>query len=467
MADYQKTNPTDIFLCNLKEIDPLHYRYIDQKRDKLNDADSQNVVTKQFIDPRTGVEIPSHECNHQTTTLESRNIFLKSFIQVSKLQKHEHLACLNALRCLKKHASELTIEQRTNHLLFESTSTIRAEEKCAYLEKLREHYFEKLLTRFHDVPPSIGHFILQNWKKQLIVMHRQMANVKYQIRTAVSLQPVEYAVKFDVFHQEHLGKLPKMDLENVDYLRQSYPYLMEAYHLRKNTQLKTLIREKINELVEEHSIEFVVPISVLKCLLNSKRSWCSLMSVKEPAHSTMFDSIKRIFFNKPMPPTYMSGNERYNKGAKYLIRSCLNRNSKYLYNHYDQIEQKINFDECAGEFDSVPNTNIEYKVSNIDEFTEKHKKTETIMGNMTFTIFNVTGRNDDNDEAKETLKILVPTKLDAYKKDEHDSVQFLNYTAKIEFQAEYGAEVMTKEELIREWCELYFRPHSLTERGKR
>lgn len=447
------------------EIDPLHYTHIQQESKEPNEAECQTSAVKQFIDPRTGVEIPSHECNHQTVNLESRNIFMKNFIQTSKLQKHEHSACLSALHHLKKNPTALSMDEKANLLLYESTSALRLEEKCEFLNKLREHFLAKLSNRFHDIPPSIEHFVVQNWKRRLIEMHRRMTNVKYQIRTAMSLQSAECTVECDLIEQEHLGIVPKMNIESTGYLRQSCQNLNEAYNVRKNTCLKPLIEEQLTELCDQHAIDFIAPISIIKCILGSRKGWCCLMSIQESEQSTMFNPKKKIVFNKPLPPTSLSGNERYKKGAKYLIRSCFNRNSSHVFSHSDCSEQKISDDTESNECYAVPNLDIEYKIEKFDEFTKQHQKVAASKENMSFNIFNLTGRNNI-DEYNETLRLLVPTKLDAYKTNDNGEVQLVNYSAKIEFQSEYGAEKMTKDELIREWCELYFRPKTITERSE-
>lgn len=463
MAEYRKNNPTDIFLCHLLEFDPLHYQHVHQKLEKP-DADP-NLTVNQFKDPRTGVEIPSYECNYKTNNnSESKNIFLRNYIQPSKLQTCEHSACLHALKLLNKDISQMTAQEKTNFSLYESTSNVRLEEKNAYLEKLRNHYLRKLSKRYHDVPPAIGYFINHIWKKQLVELYRGMAKNKYQLKTAVSLQSAEQRVTCDVLYQEHLGSVPRINAKNVEYLRESYPNLIDVYNARKSTHLNASIKDKLNELVENYGVEFVVPISILKCILSHKKGWSFLMSVKESANSTIFNPIKRIVFNKPLPPTYLSGNERYKKGAKYLIRSCFNRYSQNVYHHSKQSEQNLNIDAEAIEYSSSLKANIEYKVTTFDEFVKKYQKQEIPKENMSFTIFNVTGY-DDMEDTNETIKVLVPTKLDAYDRDENQEVQFMNYSAKIEFQAEYGAEEMTKAELIQEWCDLYFRQNTITQRG--
>lgn len=447
------------------EINPIHLRYTSQQS---NLTESVDIGPKQFVDPRTGVEIPSHECNYKSIELETTNIFLKHHIQTSKLNKHEHSACLNALGSLAKSESELSMEERQDRTLYESTAIQRSEEKDLFLKELQKHYFAKIHTRYHNVPPAINYFVTNIWKRRLIGMYRQVANRKYQIRTAISLQHSKCNfVKAINVHQEQFGNVPEMTNENIPHLWQSSTNLAHAYNLRKSTHLASAIKEKFEWLIREHGVDIVAPTSVLKVLLGVKKEWAFRMSIEESASSTSFDPKKKIVFEKPLPPTYLSGNDRYKKGAKYLLHSCLNQHSLHVYNHNQQTEVKTTVDTEAIDCSSGTQADVEYKIENCDEFIRAHPKIETSYANMTFTIFDVTGSADCDsmDDANETFKVLVPAKQAAYVKDANGDYQFINYCPKIEFQPEYGAEVMTKEELISEWCDLYFRPDTNNVRG--
>lgn len=459
MTEYKSKNPTDVFFCHLMEIDPIHSEGI--QTPKTNDNIGA-VEVHQFIDPRTGVEIQSQECIYKNTSLVNRNKFLLNHIHASKLQKHEHLACLNALRNLKKSLSELSVEEKKDRVLFESTSQDRLAEKKLFLQKIQEKYLT--FNRFHEVPPAVNHFFTEHWKRRLIFMQQQLANVRYRMRTAVSQQPPECTVETEMIHREYLGNVPKMTCQNIEYLRQSSTNLTKAYNSRKSKSLEPIIRKKIEELVQERDIDFVIPISVLKLLLSSKKVWSSCISVRNSAQNNVFNQKNEIIFEKPLPKSYYSGNERFKIGSKYLLLSCFNQNSLYMFDHNGQIEKTTTIHTKNIELDSRINENIEYKVSSLDEFIKNHSKIEDSYANMTFSIFNVNGC-DNMDDVSETFKILVPAKQNAYKKNENDEIKFINYSSKIEYQCEYGAEVMGKDELICEWIDLYFRPDTITERG--
>lgn len=467
MSEYQRNNPTDAFFCNLLEIDPL---LLEQKHEETSiQNEIEENQSRQFPDPRTGVEIPSYECNYKNVDFEKRNFFLTHYIQASNLQKCEHVACLNALR-RSKTTSNLSTDEQKNQMIYESCATNRFEENTLFLEKLRQFYFEKLSKRFHDVPPSINYFVTQCWKKRLIAMHRRLANFKYRMRTAISLQSTQCTVKTNTLHQEHLGNVPEMRDNAIEYMRQSSSNLMNIYNRRKISRLLPMIKNKMKELVQEHGVDFILPISILKAIVSGKKGWSSCMSVKESAQSDTFNQKNEIIFEKPLPPIYLSGNERYKKGAKYVLQSCFNQNSLSVFNHNSQTEIKTNVDSQiqTRQIDDQINepilNTLEYKISKNDEFIVNHSKSECSYENMSFSIIDVIG-SENSDDGDETFRLLISAKQSAYKKDENGEIAFVNYSPKIEFQAEYGAETMRKDELIHEWCDLYFGPHTSTERG--
>lgn len=465
IVEYQKVKPTDVFLCNLLEIDAHHFNHINQRTDQTE----RQTVSCEFIDPRTGVEIPSHECNHKNIDLETRNIFLTNRIEVSILSKSEHVACLNVLRRAASVSNQKTNDDDDE--VYESSEVSRFQEKNLFLNKLKE-LFDKLSKRYHDVPPSINHFITQKWKKQLILMHRELAGVRYVMSTAISLQPIECAVKANLIHQEHLGNVPEMTNKSVDYLRQSFLNLMQAYNRRKMVKMQQKVKATVKELVEGHAIDFVIPISVIKLIVSGEEDWAFQMTVRESQSSTPFNSKKEIIFDKPLPPTHLNGRERYRKGAKYLIRSCLNQHSQNVFSHKDCTEVETGIDKNSVPLDiqaqMIAENDDKYQVVDSEEFIKNHSKCECSYENMTFAVMDIVGSVGDGDgdgSETETFRILVPSKQDAYTKNASDQITFVNYAPKIEYQAEYGAEVMTTRELIDEWCDLFFRPNSYTERG--
>lgn len=456
MPDNHKQNPTDVFFCNLLEIDPMHLHYVNQ----TDRSEDEPTEIRQFIDPRTRIEIPSHECNYKNINFEIRNIFLTRSAEVSTLHRDEHSACLKAMRLLSKPEADLSTDEKTDRAVFDSTATARSEESKSFLAKLKEHFFSQLSNRYHSVPPAVDYFIVQRWKINLVLMYRRFANVKYQIRTAIALQSSECMVDIGVVHQESMGIVPKMSVPNTNFIRQSFANLSRAYNRRKNTCLLPAIKRKVEELNEIHGIDIVIPISIIKAILSCEKNWCFCVTIE----GSELNEKNKMHFDKPMPRNYLSGNQRYRKGAKYLLHSCLNQNSSNVYNYDEQTETETFIASGPIENSSHVNTDIEYKLMDNEECGKKYSRREKTYENISFRVFDINAF-DPIDGSTETSKVLVPAKQAAYMKDDSGEMRFVNFSPKIEYQFEFGAEVMSKDELIREWCDLYFRPNTITERG--
>lgn len=104
------------------------------------------------------------------------------------------------------------------------------------------------------------------------------------------------------------------------------------------------------------------------------------------------------------------------------------------------------------------NVNMEYKAIGFDEFLqqleENRKPVDPVQRNVSLQLWNL----QDGDEQ---CRILVRTRTDCY--ESLRKVKFyINISIKLEYQTEFGAEQMTKSELIREWTRQRLRPNSKT-----
>lgn len=464
-------HPNDVFLSHLFEIDPTHYRFINQNNpnDKTAQTKTNENIVKQFADPRNGIEIPSHFCNYTERDITGSNIFLKNCIEISRLRSDEHSACIKAIHLLNQQIPNVNPANFDYYQDYESTARDRNEEKQLFLGRLREHFMAKISTRYHHVPPAIDNFVMHIWKKQLIDLHRGIGNVGIRLRTALSLQATDINVQMKVIHQDHIGNVTEIYNQNIEFVRQSSANLQKTYNERKSKQLLMDVDGKKQEFVQKYGIDFIMPISILKLILcDGCDDWNFEMSVRDSKTSTVFNPKKEIHFQKPLPSLYLSGNARYKKGAKYLLRSCFSQNSSHILDRSNNMESDIGIVTESAKCNSNENNTEKYQLHHFDRFMEMYFGKKMIKklssANVTFTVFEMVGGADENDA--ETFRILIPSKQDAYKRNQNDEICFINLSAKIEFQSEYGVEELTKDELICEWCDLYFRPDSITERSK-
>lgn len=467
LQENAKNNIPDVFHSHLMNIDPTHLQ--DYQRHKahaleLEQQTNTDTIQRKFIDPRTNIEVTSFICDYRQNDFALKNIFLQKFIEASKLDVSEHIACINAINNFHIPINELSAEEQSNRSKYYSTIKNRLDEKKSYLEFLKRFYLSELSHRYHSVHPTIDGFIVQKWKKQLIELYQFTSDDSYRLSTALQLNQSEVEeINATMIHEEHYGNVPAM-MKNIKYFRQSTIRLLKSYDQYNGKDFQKFVTQKTEELVNTSNIDVVIPLSIIHIILsNAESKWTFRLSVNDASNGSIYNPAKTVVFKKPLPALYLSGNERNIKGAKYLLRNLMrcDHGSKYCFETKTIIEESVDHElvEMGAPFKN------EYKICDFNEYlskssiekpVEKNRKNE----NVSYRIWEMT-----KSSSGEKIQLLVATKQDAFKRVmESDDIKLVNLSAKLEHQAEYGLEVMTKSELVREWCHQYFRPNTLTER---
>lgn len=462
-----RTNLADVFHSNLLQIEPSHLTdYYQQQKARSAEQEQkgspEEKAPRKFTDPRTQISIPTFTCDHRDIDLAARNILLGKCVETSKLSSSEHSACLKAIQNLRTDETALSREDKTDRSIFLTTFQTRFDEKTRFLAYLKRTFPGTLSHRYHSVHPAIDSFITHKWKRQLLQMYTNTASDSYRMSTALKInRQTDDEINAELVHQEHHGNVPKM-LCDATILRQSTENLLRTYQRHRCDQFRKFIRDKSIEIADENQVNAIVPLSVIRLMVcDSDVEWSIQMEVKDGSSSSILNPTKAVTFEKPLPPLYLSGNERKTLGSKYVLRTtvCPPHTSAFCHSTKTTSDPVTNSDEvieCG-----TPSDN-EYELHTVDEIAAKHSEGSDPMsvGNCSFRIWNLSNGHS-------TIRLMVPAKSDAFrvgKKEEE--IEMVNLSSKLEFQAEYGAEVMTKFQLLREWCHQYFRPDSITVRCK-
>lgn len=463
-------NLLDGFYNNLFEIDSAHLDEYQRQKATQAAIEKKTNCEKQkraFPDPRTNMEIPSYVCDYRDQNLVDRNVLLNSFIHASRISADQQRMCLDAIDKLNVPENELSNEERVNRTTYEATQRWRDEEKRNFLVFLEDHYRKNVSHRCHTVRPAIDRFVLQKWKKRLITLHQRMSKQRYHKLSALHFaESTKQQISVSCVHEEQHGVIPSMTT-NSSRLVQSIQNLSKCSDRNHCAVRSEFINSKVEQLVQDHCINVVLPLSVIRILMHSHtRNWMLPLTIKCSVPENFFNNRKHAIFGKPMPPLYMNGYERNRNANKYLLRSCCYNNWHRVYDCNSKVisdpSEDVNSDERK-EMD------VKYELKEFDKYMQQfhsHRNNQpeiqTKFSNVTFSVFDLT-----SDETDEKIRILVPSRHDAFKISDNGEPIFLNVSPKMEMQAEYGFEIMTNEELIREWSQQYFRPVSVTERSKR
>lgn len=463
LGESVKANPANGFHSNLLQIDTTHL--VEHYQQRANDRDSVTETEKpqlakitehrRFIDPRTQIALSTHTINSADVDLASRNILLSKQVEISKLTAAEQKACLQVILKLKSVDAELSTDDKANRSIYTATIRKRLDEKTRFLAFLKQNYFDQLSHRYHAEQPPVDAFITQKWKRQLLELFAETADDAYRLSSALKIErQTRNKITAELIHQEHYGQVPEM-LGEPRILKQSCANLIRAYQRSRNKQFCRSMQTKSNEIVETMQVNVIMPLSVMKLfVLDDYLNWSVSIEVKDVTSCSLVNLSKTISFKKPMPPLYLSGHDRRTIGNKYILRSMTNHTSTYCHSTQNFSETET----CANEsIDGTAHNDQPYKLVEVENSVGKDS---TTIANRSFRIWNLSDGND-------TIRLMIPSKTDAVRRCQGDNrIEMLNLSSKDECQAEYGAEMMTKTELLKEWCRQYFLPDSTTLRCK-
>lgn len=184
--------------------------------------------------------------------------------------------------------------------------------------------------------------------------------------------------------------------------------------------------------------DVVTTVKSIRHLIDgSIKNWHMRLQIKEN------NGNKLLLLDKPLPPQELTVMEKNVKAYKYILKLFTQKSSK-------------NVEEIEKSKEEIPN-NIEWKLYDFDKYLEQLDIPEVeLMSQKNFTYSSL-----ELSDSIDTMSLLIRTKEDG--KILPDS-EFVNISTKVEYCSEFGAQVMTQTELIRDWCRTKFRENSITKR---
>lgn len=415
-----------------------------------------NVIDERpdTIDPRTGIKINKYNvlCNKNA----NNNLF-QNFTTNSKMNARQHGATIRVLqnRSVGKKR-ELTVSEKMDLEVYFSIYERRQNERKLYLDFVRQHFFSHCVNRCQNVKPTLNELIIAKRAIQLEKLQHRLHRT-YEIVTAILLN-VNTLNKISI----HLERIVENTATTT--ICQYAKSLLQP-HMRQTFQCMTKMLQKpdkissssavLAKLAIDHQAHFAISMSTLCALLdysvNSRNNWTIPVIVRQSEYD-----MKTIVLNKPLVEQYLSAKQRNEKAYKWRVKASL-RSAEM----YENATEKIsNVDDAFGR---------DYKLYEFNEylsmFANKSDGPEAQPNNSHKDNYLSTLWILKNGECNDTVRLLVRTKLVAVDTIDEKPV-FVNFSTKVEYQVEFGAEQVTASELVREWCRHKFCPDSITERCK-
>lgn len=424
------------------QINPVIFtRCLQQSSSSVLSANegSTPLQTHKFIDPRTKAPVKDLICCSEDVDLAERNDLLQRVVKPSNLSAETQSTCLRYLTSDRK----CEFETKT----FNETEQIRHDERESY----RKFVNEAMLKDFHRndfIRPATRAFIEQKAKREALELLESDFNQRHRLISAFNPNNhSESDVKLSILAHERVGKVPELN-KHVKYFWQTAANVWREFERQRNYAER--FRKEIVDCADRNGVDVIIPLSVIRRLLkNSSSGYLVQVCVGETP------SGRRIEFKKPLPRQRPRDKRRKAlNGSKYVLRAsaCSDR-TPFFDCKSGEMAKHEGFTESV-EANGTTNT---YKLRRFEDFPQKAREEDA--RNVLLTLFELRS-------AERSLKVMVPSKQDAVRRMKDDSVQFVNLSSKVETKAEYGAECLSQNELIYEWCGQYFRPETVTERCK-
>ncbi|XP_065075809.1 uncharacterized protein LOC135699461 [Ochlerotatus camptorhynchus] len=433
----------DIFNLHINEVDAVH---------QLNDTfrDDNAVALEYPVDPRTGMEVRQLDID----TTKGMRLY-DSFPSGSMLTRAEHQHCLMVLNRKNMRLGFESAEDREALHKYYALKKKLGKEPLLYASFVKNYFNNHLVCRKSTIEKDLDDLVVAIWKGKAGNMLSEISSRTYILSTAVmwlnyksheqnvqfepvSENVVEHGVVRNIFTENLLQcKTLKRNKRVLDNFFKDQHFSMP---MNDAVQVDTVLKQ-------DEDVRFVVDSGtlchLLDCASNMDEQWMVPLRIETVEHRNV------ILIGKKFPATKMSTHARNVKAHKYLVRSFMSITKK---------EATHGLDKKTEERDAKCSKEIDYKVVEFDEYLRlidaKSKTQYHPHRNSRLQLWKL---QDGDDQ----YRFLIRSRMDCYESLRKMKF-YINISIKLEYQAEFGAEQMTKSELIREWVRQFLRPNSRT-----
>lgn len=442
----------DIFSRHVNEIDLIHLEDKGEKR-AVNYDEVKIVKCSEIVDPRTKKPVPYGSTIKDYTSIPP---FHDRFNIKSSLNEKEQKICMAALRFYNSNctATEDPAIKVALEIFCRLSFMIQAEVKF-YREYAKKYFYRYSTERMSFIDDRFKKFIIQDWKYKVNKMNLPVpvfifyCCVGYITDISEDIDCRMNKTDYGLFSLS--GLIPKSNF--CDEWKNKRCLLRDPAWVHKNmtkfdpNPIINQVKE-LDSLINFHNLKIDVMVSVdaLKTILSNRQKNKSFLL---PLITKVVNKTKMAVIDTPLPPTSLHGYD----------------NNKYAHNC--AIKAIFTTIRCENALDvrtkkvSSMNTERTSKISKyhrryrLFKLPEEHTEAKDPKNPMNYS-YNRWAFSKRN----ENLQLLIKSSIDFYEQSDEDAApKFFNLSTKIEYQSEFGAEEMTEEELVEEWCSIAFQPH--------
>nr|XP_014096136.1 little elongation complex subunit 2 [Bactrocera oleae] len=221
---------------------------------------------------------------------------------------------------------------------------------------------------------------------------------------------------------------------------------MKSVSKHDNTWQESIISEK-----PAHQI--YIPLESLLFLLTAGSGADLPTEVPLDIADNSEGNFKIIKFKEPFPPR-VCGWFAHKQVVENAFEALLSRNNDTQWLHVEHYDAELRKNKEAPEIRAVNHSDTDFRVYKIDEYLEKFTNTKAedcIKTNYAVIEWDLNGKIDEQN----TTQLQFFTKLKCSPSNDEYGVQLLSsHPLKLEYKPQFGAEEMTKYELIQEWLRI-------------
>lgn len=429
IIDFKTINEGDVFSRQLNEIHkcvlPKAVEYkVFKTQDEIEASSNQYFASDiiQLVDPR----------KNPTRILQPSNLLVRDYGYSSELSHREHMLILNSIKLRITHNPVLA-QPKNKGTLVASDITESLERKrqteIAQFNKCAEIEYYKTVTDLNDlISNNLKEFLIRKWTNEIT---ESLSKQKFQIITVLLRDQV----------CERLENIKIETLETKQEIKTKM-YQLPASHfpcLDRFTSNELEFYCELRELVSSNQqLDAECDISLSMCLLEKLLAANEEFSVGfKIAQSSTWTKCAR--FNHATFKKNVSIEDALEEIVKLSLYMSIDW---WNISQYVKPSASMQSEFCARSIDST--------------MRKMFLDFKALAGsNETASLWSITG--------DQKRQVLINHRNCYFTfSDDGESIIPANISIKLEFQTRFGAETMTKNELLKEWCNLKFSKNSIT-----
>ncbi|XP_011205393.2 little elongation complex subunit 2 [Bactrocera dorsalis] len=447
-TDFNKSfeDPTDALFCTLNEIHPVFMKPEHQENDYKYEI---------LLDPRNG-KVVDNILYDYSGGVKERNGFFQILLP-SNMTKRDHIIGLRVLQAWQEYKEV----REEDVVLWRKLGTKRTRDKIRFDQFVME--FSRTQKESIYAPC-----------KRLVNLYKQFYSAKLKLLLEDYPEKIALNTCAGLPHPQSLNASPNtyLQIEDVRLVaRRGWVPVLRNFaneFQRLNSWIENFTSYYINNMksvsqdantwqanieCDKPAHQINIPLESLLFLLTAGSSADLPTEVPLEITDGSVESFKILKFKEPFPPR-VCGWFAHKQVVENAFEALLSRNNDTQWLHVEHYNAELQKIKEAPEIRAINHSETDFRAYKIDEYLEKFRNTKVedcVKTNYAVIKWDLSRKVDEQN----TTHLQFFTKLKCSPSNDEYGAQLLSsHSLKLEYKPQFGAEEMTKYELIQEWFRL-------------